>query len=307
MPKSYRHYVLVAFGWLFLWGANAGHSASQSTTGNQGTAQTEIAKKANKRAVTDAATTKPSATQGHDSGCPDRKERRDSDLCAQWKSADASADAARTSEKQVRIGWVGVVLGFITMLSAIAAARFAWRAAVATEESAQIAKRASNIADNASKRQLRAYLGIRKVTTKPLPRSYQLMIQNYGQTPATDVRFHAVAVVEGAKPRVETHNWGHLDPGYRRYGVLGIQSIFGRTGEINKHLKIDFELTYVDIDGVAWMRQQSFKIAPNSPDIGDRAENEPFHLHMVSGRDNEIQLSMDEHNEWKQKHPAITG
>lgn len=67
--------------------------------------------------------------------CPEGGEDRQSDLCAQWKAADAARQAAAAADWTVTIGWVGVVLGAITMGAAIAAAKFAYDAAVHTRDS----------------------------------------------------------------------------------------------------------------------------------------------------------------------------
>ncbi|MDE0877472.1 MAG: hypothetical protein OSB00_02235 [Sphingomonas bacterium] len=81
-----------------------------------------------------AATGIPSSndTQSSDPGCPDRKDRRESDLCAQWKAADAASN-------QVSIGWLGLLLGSVTMGAAIAAALYARDAAKETKRSADAA------------------------------------------------------------------------------------------------------------------------------------------------------------------------
>jgi hypothetical protein len=52
-----------------------------------------------------------------------------SDLCAQWKAANAAERGADAAKWSVVIGWVGVLLGLVTMGAAIAAAIFAKRAA----------------------------------------------------------------------------------------------------------------------------------------------------------------------------------
>lgn len=68
-----------------------------------------------------------------DKGCPDRQDRRNSDLCAQWKAADAAAS-------QARIGWIGLLLSTATMAAAVAAAKFARDAARETQRGAVAAE-----------------------------------------------------------------------------------------------------------------------------------------------------------------------
>jgi len=210
MSGSNRVNVLATIGWLILAanesstapsGVSSSHSASQRTT--QAESRQSITKG-------NAAPELPKFT-GNDEGCTKGKDKRTSDLCAQWKAADSAFDAARASERQVLIGWFGLLLGSITMFAAIAAALYAKRAAIATETTVEIARQAADgagqaltiagrsadaavkLADQAettAQQQLRPYLSIHGaifyVEFIDLD-GPQLVISldNHGQTPAT--------------------------------------------------------------------------------------------------------------------------
>jgi hypothetical protein len=77
--------------------------------------------------------------ESKDYGCKQGHDDRQSDLCAQWKAADAATDAARSSDTQTFIGWIGLLLGGITMGAAIAAAIYAKKAAEHTKTGADAA------------------------------------------------------------------------------------------------------------------------------------------------------------------------
>ncbi len=60
-----------------------------------------------------------------DGGCKRGEERRSSDLCAQWKAADAAKEAAYWTGETFWLGVGGLAVGFLTLGAACAAAYFA--------------------------------------------------------------------------------------------------------------------------------------------------------------------------------------
>jgi hypothetical protein len=140
--------------------------------------------------------------------CPQGQDDRNSDLCAQWKAADAAADSAYWTSGTFWIGIVGLVLGAVTMGAAIAAAVFARRAAVATEETVGIAREASiganealatasrnadaaadqvRISERTAHRQLRPYVhfaGAPMISDERGRRILSVSMKNFGRTPA---------------------------------------------------------------------------------------------------------------------------
>jgi len=91
-------------------------------------------------------------TDQYSSPCEKGQDKRYSDLCAQWKAADAAAEAAKWSYGQIWIGGVGLILGIITMGAAVAAAIFAKRAAEHTKTGAEAAIASANAATIANDR-----------------------------------------------------------------------------------------------------------------------------------------------------------
>lgn len=71
--------------------------------------------------------------------CPEGTDDRQSDLCAQWKAADAAKQAASAAERSNIMGKIGLWFGAATTVAAIAAAFFAFRAAEQARRSADAA------------------------------------------------------------------------------------------------------------------------------------------------------------------------
>lgn len=131
----------LAIGFAALMGIHEGSAAKSNATYEQPAAEHDLEKRTDKNPGTAVSRTIPlnGALQA-DRGCPREHEERQSDLCAQWKAADAAAEAAVASQRQVWIGGVGLVLGLLTLVAAAFAAYFAKRAATATEDTVAIAR-----------------------------------------------------------------------------------------------------------------------------------------------------------------------
>lgn len=86
--------------------------------------------------------------------CAEGEENRNSDLCAQWKAADAAKESADWTGRTFFLGIFGTVIGGLTLLAAGFAAWYARHAAIETRRSADIAKDALD----ASKKHLRSYI-----------------------------------------------------------------------------------------------------------------------------------------------------
>jgi len=166
-----------------------------------------------------SSTTNTNTPSRHDQPCPTGRDDRDSDLCAQWKAADAAKSAA---DAAWWIGGAGVLIGALTLLTAIAAAAYARGAARHTKEGATQAKRASDAAEealthsqNASRTDLRAWVNIKAVLidykrTKDFAHfSIEVSLSNLGKTPALDVeishQIHAresIVINNGSLPEI---------------------------------------------------------------------------------------------------------
>lgn len=206
MIRGYRG-IIVAVAGLVLIGASPS---------KQGEAQSQNAQPA--EAVAEQIATASSAVPEQpiaprpDEGCKRGQDDRQSDLCAQWKAADAAFDGSRWSFWQLVFTGVGLILGAITMAAAIAAAMYAKRAAIATEDTVEIARKTASeagdalaiaarnadaaashveIAKDSAERELRAYLSPENIKVTDfaagLKPCFQFSPMNSGKTPAYDV------------------------------------------------------------------------------------------------------------------------
>jgi hypothetical protein len=125
--------------------------------------------------------------------CDPNDNIRSSDLCAQWKAADAAKSAASAAWW---MGVIGALLGGATLWVAVRAALWAKKAALHTEAGSKEAQRAADaaersleIAQDTAKRELRAYVSLLKAT---MPKfvvdndsiDVVMHVENSGSTPA---------------------------------------------------------------------------------------------------------------------------
>ena len=156
----------------------------------------------------------PTALRGAtiDVGCPPGRDVRSSDLCAQWKAADAASEGARWAWWQVILGAAGICLGTLTMAAAIAAAIYARRAA---EEAGRSAKAAVD-AHEAYMASERAIVRVRRAYIYPTHKgsesaaAYQIRldVQNAGRASATITSYAwevSVAPIFPATPRFQMY------------------------------------------------------------------------------------------------------
>jgi len=98
-----------------------------------------------------------------DRPCKNGEENRNSDLCAQWRAADAARESAEWAKQTYRLDVIGAVIGFFTLVSAAVAAFFAGSAAIYTKRSADEASRSAKFSEQANdlaRNQSRAWLSI---------------------------------------------------------------------------------------------------------------------------------------------------
>jgi hypothetical protein len=123
--RSFGRGVVIAFAALALMGTSASDKAGADPYKTQ-TAEAV----GDKTAAGDHISPEQQVTPRFDQGCERGKDDRQSDLCAQWKAADAAADGVSLAYWQTVIGWIGIALGAATMAAAIAAAWYARSAAI---------------------------------------------------------------------------------------------------------------------------------------------------------------------------------
>jgi hypothetical protein len=104
MPRGYRC-IIVALVGLTLIGA--GEPPKEGSATKQEPTQSELL---NAASSISAAISNIQIPVEKDPGCGDRKDRRESDLCAQWKAADAASDAAQYAYWTMLLGFAGTLL-----------------------------------------------------------------------------------------------------------------------------------------------------------------------------------------------------
>lgn len=127
--------------------------------------------------------------------CDPEKPDRASDLCAQWRAADAAADSADWTERSFWLALAGLIIGTATLIAAGAAAWFAKGATVEAKRGASAAENAVAETKRIGEAQARAYVDFRVHLVKcdfdatPSP-TVELTFGyiNTGQTPAKDFR-----------------------------------------------------------------------------------------------------------------------
>lgn len=188
-----RCFAAATIGWLLVAGASPGQGAQ--------TNQSDTSEAA-KQHLPSAPTPFKQPVEGRDPdpGCDDGKEDRKSDLCAQWKSADAAKKSADWAGLTFWIAVVGTAIGALTLFAAAFAAWFAREAARHTKSGANEAGRAAKAAEDAlglsrdvTHADLRAWLKIdvellvADRTKESVHFDIKVRIENIGKTPALRV------------------------------------------------------------------------------------------------------------------------
>lgn len=75
-----------------------------------------------------------------DRPCDISRPERTSDLCAQWQAADAALESAKWAEREFFLGIASALASIITLVAAVAAAKFARDAAIQTANGAMAAR-----------------------------------------------------------------------------------------------------------------------------------------------------------------------
>lgn len=150
-----------------------------------------------------------------DRGCDPAQEDRQSDLCAQWKSADAAADSARWARFTFFAGIIGLLVGAGTLFAAWRAAHWAKKAADHTEAGANAAMDAINeareanaIAGNAQRPWIFPELRFSEFYTEHIQSphreedwfnaSYEVKFRNAGKTIAFDITSKSTLLFAGS-------------------------------------------------------------------------------------------------------------
>lgn len=179
MPRSYRSLILAIAGLALA----AGSPPKQAEQSKQG--------KSASKAEQSLPPADPHKPVEKDRGCEKGADQRDSDLCAQWKAADAAKDAADYA-------W------WTVLLSAASAMLLIWTLWETRRT---------------SRRELRAYLHVTQytvdVTTRPHHPWVKIKIENCGQTPAFKVRIdmRVFFVDLRSQLKIESRDFTNSPPG----------------------------------------------------------------------------------------------
>jgi len=124
-----------------------------------------------------------------DVGCKADQEDRRSNLCAQWKAADAAYDSALWALWQVIFGGIGLLVGAATLAAAIMAARYARDAANETKRGADAALASLQQAREESQATLVVHLSPQSIILfeDDVHLSYLISITNVGRASAQNV------------------------------------------------------------------------------------------------------------------------
>lgn len=186
MPRGYRS-IIAALGLAIITAAfGLGfYAASLDYTDEQRHQPYRYA--ADKPIEVDAAASVPTQSFEYRSPCDNPKGREESDLCAQWRAAEAAQESALWTRLGFFLGIAGTIGLFWTL--------YYTREAVKDTGDATVAMRESNaITRDFSKRQIRAYvsLDLADISLKLIvgePYSINVVAINNGSTPATNVSF----------------------------------------------------------------------------------------------------------------------
>ncbi|RYG38885.1 MAG: hypothetical protein EON93_01175 [Burkholderiales bacterium] len=150
MPRGYRCIVLAAFGWLVL---------AASPPDNRAQGKDQRAAQSAQQSLSDIAAALKSANEpkAPDPGCEQGRDNRNSDLCAQWKAADAAEESATWTRRTFWLTLGGLVIGGATLGAAVFAALYA-------RDAAREGARSANAADNTHKAYVASERAVLRIT-----------------------------------------------------------------------------------------------------------------------------------------------
>jgi hypothetical protein len=255
MLRGHRCIVIAAFGWLSLSASPPKQGAQRDKPASQSASQSDL-----KRIAT-ALEQLPQA-QTPDRGCEAGQDKRDSDLCAQWKAADGAAASAIWTERAFWLGFAGLAVGGLTLFFASRAAHWAKEAARHTETGSKAATDALGLARQAAAVQLRPYVYVTdekiRFTERDDIAEATVYFQNFGEIPAINVQlsvrtFIAVYDKLGADLPAgdfEQTSYGDMPKGLQNHAdPIYIMGIFANQHDIRRGesaIFVDGFISYTD-------------------------------------------------------------
>ena len=179
---------------------------------NEAEATRDLAKAVEGLSRNVAAETQSVSGPEYEAPCDPGDDRRQSDLCAQWKAADAAREAARYALWSILIGGVSILglgLNF-------------WQ----TRKALKRAREANEIARKVGQVQTRAYVAVENAWLDVKARRIEFYTFNSGQSEAPKVRLWTSATVAGRNidinGRPVSHRNGVMNPGSKKVQIIEI-------------------------------------------------------------------------------------
>jgi hypothetical protein len=182
------------------------------------------------------AATRQIKRSGLEHPCAKGVDNRDSELCAQWKAADAAKDAADWTQRGF---WIGIV-GFLGLLTTLYYTRQAVKVA---SEATNDARKALEIAERTADRQLSPYVYVERIEALDFSAEslvVNIKIKNFGQTPAQNfkTRFNygwcEAGKIVAFKPDLSVHDLkADIPPGHSQRTISPIDPPDNHIGDWN--------------------------------------------------------------------------
>lgn len=212
-----------------------------------------------------------------DAGCTPEQEDRHSDLCAQWKAADAAEGGAYAAWI---FGILGSTIGSATLLAAIMAARYARDAAIETKRSADAADRALLQADTIARQQDRPWMIYDRMNigVNAANNAYMMMPfwENAGSSPAIVTYMNTTYMIVDSADETPTFVRGEFHPlagngivgpgkgggVSRERDLAGVRPVFDGL----RYLFINSRIEYTDVTrSLKAFTEVTFLCQPNVP------------------------------------------
>jgi hypothetical protein len=211
---------------------------------------------------------------------PDRK----SELCAQWKAADAANEATKWAARGFWVGlggFIGLILTLHYTRKAVLAAEIATKdasqALAVAERNAEAAAKLAQTSQLTAENELRAYIGTLGAAIFDLssqnPRVI-IDIKNFGQTPARIVKtdFYVVHESNGnPKKKIQFNDsppdQGLCEPGHSQSLT---KIIFSDINIESDTILAELTITYLDFMGRKFWRRMSYRADVLSACLSDR-------------------------------------
>ncbi len=227
--------------------------------------------------------------------CENITGRDQSELCNQWRSAEATERASRWAWWQMVFSFFGIIGLGVTLWFNFEAWRQARnsegetiRALQAAERTAEAAGEANRMALERDRHELRAYLGIDSASYDAVLGNITITVENSGKTPARKVSAIFRCISIQAPVQTKEEQFGLIDP------HNGFSQIIDMSGDEKLRFEeflragddwiCSFEIRFEDVFGQSWCRKANF-----SANINHLKNGAEWSLYLVDGSSTETQ------------------